>query len=66
MHGVINGLLQRDRDPLVIDNLNPALVLFSDGHSRKAGAAQPAGHGDAYDLIVFFEQLLPEFHHASR
>ena len=66
MHGVIDGLLQRDRDPLVIDNLDPSLIFFSNGHSRKARAAQSAGHGDAYDLVVFFKKLLPKFHHASR
>ena len=57
--GVEDGLPLRDGDPLVVHDLDSAVVIIRQVLRGCAGAGEAAGHGDVDDLVIFFQQSVP-------
>ena len=58
--GIKRGLPLRHGNALVVDDMDAAVKFIGIEHGTLAGTGKAARHGDMDDLIIIFEDLLPQ------
>ena len=66
LDGVQNGELLGDGDSLVVDDEDLPVIVLGQHEGSFAGIAQPAGHWDIDNFIIFVQKPVPQVHHIPR